>query len=125
MTCANCSPASWTSSAGAVKVRPLFARLALGQNPDALFIACSDSRVAANVFASTNPGDMFMVSNVGNLVPPPRQDRGDGTAVLAALDYALEVLKVKDSIVCGHSHCGAMIATLNGRSKAPTPSLRR
>lgn len=107
------------------KVRPTFAKLALGQKPDALFIACSDSRVAANVFASTNPGDMFVMRNVGNLVPPPSQDTGEGEAVAAALDYAVEVLKVKDIIVCGHSHCGAMIATLNGRSKAPTASLKR
>lgn len=107
------------------KLRPTFARLALGQKPDALFIACSDSRVAANVFASTNPGEMFVMRNVGNLVPPPEQDTGEGEAVAAALDYAVEVLKVRNIIVCGHSHCGAMIATLKGRAKAPTPAIRR
>lgn len=107
------------------KVRPMFARLALGQKPDSLFIACSDSRVAANVFASTNPGEMFVMRNVGNLVPPPREDTHEGEAVAAALDYAVEVLKVKDIIVCGHSHCGAMIALMNGRQKAPTPALKR
>lgn len=107
------------------KVRPMFARLAMGQKPDSLFIACSDSRVAANVFASTNPGEMFVMRNVGNLVPPPAQDVGEGEAVAAALDYAVEVLKVQDIIVCGHSHCGAMLALMRGRSKAPTPSLKR
>lgn len=107
------------------KARPIFARLALGQKPDTLFIACSDSRVAANVFASTNPGEMFVMRNVGNLVPPPSKDTGEGEAVAAALDYAVEVLKIENIIVCGHSHCGAMIATLLGRQKAPTPALRR
>ena len=107
------------------KLRPAFARLALGQKPDSLFIACSDSRVAANVFASTNPGEMFVMRNVGNLVPPPAKDTGEGEAVAAALDYAVEVLKVKDIILCGHSHCGAMIAVMNGRGKAPTPALKR
>lgn len=107
------------------KARPLFARLALGQRPDSLFIACSDSRVAANVFASTNPGEMFVMRNVGNLIPPPAQDTHEGEAVAAALDYAVEVLKVKDIIVCGHSHCGAMVAVMKGRQKAPTPALKR
>ena len=107
------------------KSRKAFARLALGQTPDSLFIACSDSRVAVNVFASTNPGEMFVMRNVGNLVPPPQQDTHEGEAVAAALDYAVEVLKVKDIIVCGHSHCGAMIAVMKGRQKAPTPALKR
>lgn len=107
------------------KLRPVFARLALGQKPDALFIACSDSRVAANVFASTNPGEMFVLRNVGNLVPPPSQDTHEGEAVAAGLDYAVEVLKVRHIIVCGHSHCGAMVATMKGRQKAPTPALKR
>jgi carbonic anhydrase len=107
------------------KNRKTFARLALGQTPDSLFIACSDSRVAVNVFASTNPGEMFVMRNVGNLVPPPQQDTHEGEAVAAALDYAVEVLKVKDIIVCGHSHCGAMIAVMRGRQKAPTPALQR
>ncbi|HXC64712.1 MAG TPA: carbonic anhydrase, partial [bacterium] len=84
-----------------------------------------DSRVAANVFASTNPGEMFVMRNVGNLVPPPSKDTGEGEAVAAALDYAVDVLKVKDIILCGHSHCGAMIALMKGRAKAPTPALKR
>lgn len=107
------------------KVRATFSRLALGQKPDSLFIACSDSRVAANVFASTSPGEMFVMRNVGNLVPPPSKDTSEGEAVAAALDYAVEVLKVKDIIICGHSHCGAMINTIRGRHKAPTPALKR
>jgi carbonic anhydrase len=105
-----------------------FARLALGQSPDSLFIVCSDSRVAPNVFASTDPGDLFVIRNVGNLVPCC----GDGgisdtdVSEAAAIEFAILSLKVKDIIVCGHSECGAMHAILN--ETAPllqeTPHLR-
>jgi carbonic anhydrase len=87
-------------------MRETFAKLALGQNPDCLFIACSDSRVAANVFASTDPGDLFVVRNLGNIMPP-FPDRG---SAVAALEFALESLKVSHIIVCGHSDCGAIRA---------------
>src|SRR5579872_1024576 len=80
-------------------VRGLFAELALGQKPDCFFIACSDSRVAANVFASTDPGDLFVVRNLGNIMPP----FPDGGSAVAALEFALESLKVRHIVVCGHS----------------------
>ncbi|PWU14655.1 MAG: carbonic anhydrase [Bdellovibrio sp.] len=104
-----------------------FARLALGQSPDALFIACSDSRVAPNVFASTDPGDLFVIRNVGNLVPVCGGDHGHSTAdesEAAAIEFAIHNLKVSDIIVCGHSECGAMQALLTGREKVETPNLR-
>lgn len=87
-------------------VRETFARLATGQSPDGLFIACSDSRVAANVFASTDPGDLFVIRNVGNIVP---SFPNTGSTV-AGLDFAIHTLKVRHIIVCGHSDCGAMRA---------------
>src|SRR5579859_2176429 len=97
--------------------RETFARLALGQSPDALFIACSDSRVAINVFASTEPGDLFVVRNVGNMVSPAAPDglsvADDSEA--AAIEFAVGVLKVRDIIVCGHSSCGAIGALVRGR----------
>jgi len=86
------------------RVRPVaretFARLALGQNPDVLFIACSDSRVAINVFASTEPGDLFVVRNPGNIVSPAA---ADGFSVAdeseaAAIEFAVGMLKVRDII---------------------------
>lgn len=97
--------------------RDKFAQLALGQSPDALFIACSDSRVVPNIFASADPGDLFVVRNVGNLISPASDDghsRKDASEI-AAVEFALEHLEVKDVIVCGHSECGAMQALLNGR----------
>ncbi len=112
------------------RVRPVarqtFARLALGQSPDALFIACSDSRVAVNVFASTEPGDLFVVRNVGNIVSPATPD-GHSVAdesEAAAIEFAVGLLRVKDIIVCGHSSCGAMTALVRGRENVSSPNLR-
>jgi carbonic anhydrase len=106
--------------------REKFARLALGQAPDTLFIACSDSRVVPNLFASADPGDLFVIRNVGNLVPPAGSDglsRHDGSEA-AAIEFALAKLQVTDIIVCGHSECGAMQALLNGRDAVEPFHLR-
>jgi len=103
-----------------------FAQLALGQHPDVLFIACSDSRVAVNVFASTDPGDMFVVRNVGNLIPPC-DESGRSLAdesEASAIEFALMQLEVGHIIVCGHSDCGAMKALVAGRSLLRPPNLR-
>jgi carbonic anhydrase len=91
-----------------------FQDLAQGQTPDALFITCSDSRVVPDLLASTNPGDLFVIRNVGNLVPPANAE-GTSTGDLSeasAIEYAILLLKVKDLVVCGHSECGAMKAAL-------------
>jgi carbonic anhydrase len=101
------------------KFKDTFARLANGQHPDTLFITCSDSRVAPNWFASTDPGDLFVVRNVGNLIPRCGAD-GHSTAdesEAAAIEFAIMNLHIKDIIVCGHSDCGAMHAILGGREK--------
>ncbi len=94
-----------------------FSKLALGQKPDALFIACSDSRVAVNVFASSDPGDLFVVRNIGNLVPPYHQPGATGT--VAAVDFAVDHLNVRDIIICGHSDCGAIRARSQGLENLP------
>lgn len=100
-------------------VRPgyveMFGKLALGQRPDTLFVACSDSRVVPNTFASSDPGDLFVIRNVGNIVPPPEVYNNDPAPTeAAALEFALERLGVSEVIVCGHSECGAMQAVLAG-----------
>jgi carbonic anhydrase len=97
--------------------RDKFARLALGQAPDALFIACSDSRVVPNLFASADPGDLFVIRNVGNLIAPADSSglSQDGNSEAAAIEFALANLAITDIIICGHSECGAMHAMLDGR----------
>lgn len=93
--------------------RALFSKLALGQKPDALFIACSDSRVVPNLFASTNPGDLFVLRNIGNLIPPVSASPQDNSS-LAVIEFAVFSLNVADIIICGHSDCGAMQALVTG-----------
>jgi carbonic anhydrase len=106
--------------------RETFARLALGQKPDALFIACSDSRVAVNVFASTDPGDLFVIRNVGNIIPPCGENGKSMSdeSEAAAIEFALNHLNVSHIVICGHAECGAMKAIAGGRRKVTTPHLR-
>lgn len=111
------------------KVRPgyreTFARLALGQSPDALLIACSDSRVVPNLFASTEPGDLFVVRNPGNLIAPCGEDGRSlsDESEAAAIEFAAISLNVRDVIVCGHSECGAMRTLLDERKDLRAPHL--
>src|SRR5271154_3618339 len=98
--------------------RALFAKLALGQKPDALFIACSDSRVVPNLFASTNPGDLFVLRNLGNLVPPAFPESQEVSSQ-AALEFAIFSLNISNIIICGHSECGAMQLLAQGIDSVP------
>ncbi len=94
------------------KNQKLFERLATnGQRPETLFIACSDSRVEPALFTNSAPGDLFIVRNVGNIVPSA--DRGVIGGVAAAIQYAVEVLGVGNVIVCGHTQCGAIDAIMH------------
>lgn len=80
-----------------------------GQKPRTLFVGCSDSRVVPDRFTDAAPGDLFVVRNVGNIIPPFEVDSSHH-GVSAAIEYAVEILGVRDIIVCGHSHCGAIRA---------------
>jgi carbonic anhydrase len=102
--------------------RTLFAQLALGQKPDALFIACSDSRVVPNLFVSTNPGDLFVLRNIGNLIPPVSASHQEMSA-LAAIEFSIFFLNVSDIIVCGHSECHAMQSLAQGLNTHSCPHL--
>ncbi|MEU4923337.1 carbonic anhydrase [Streptomyces parvus] len=100
-----------------------FERLADGQTPEALFVTCSDSRVVPSLITGARPGQLFELRTAGNIVPPyPGQDRPTGEA--ATIEYALCVLQVRDIIVCGHSHCGAVGAILRGDDLSAMPAVR-
>jgi carbonic anhydrase len=99
----------------------LFERLAKGQQPQALFICCSDSRVMPEMVMQCDPGDLFPCRNAGNLVPPPTET---GSGVAATIEYAVRGLKVKDAVVCGHSDCGAMKALLESEQLQSLPIVR-
>jgi carbonic anhydrase len=90
----------------------LFEHLARdGQNPETLFITCSDSRVVPNLITTAAPGELFIVRNVGNIVPSV--SRGMIGGVAAAIEYAVEVLEVENIVICGHTQCGAIDAILD------------
>lgn len=93
--------------------RSKFAKLALRQMPDALLVACCDSRVVPNIFASSDPGDLLVMRNIGNLIPPYKGDGCEDESIAGAIEFSLINLKVSDIIVCGHSECGAMEALIN------------
>ena len=99
-----------------------FHLLAEGQSPQWLFITCADSRVLPDLILGTEPGDLFIARSIGNVVPVTSRDV-DG--VTATIEYAVEVLKVRHVIVCGHSDCGALKAALDRKSLENLPKARR
>ncbi|MCB1647245.1 MAG: carbonic anhydrase [Pseudomonadales bacterium] len=90
--------------------RDLFAELADGQNPEILFITCSDSRIDPNLVTGSAPGDLFICRNAGNVVPPHAYATGGMTA---SIEYAVAVLGVRHIIICGHADCGAIKGALD------------
>ena len=102
-----------------------FHELASRQEPDTLFITCSDSRVVPDLLVSTDPGDLFVMRNVGNLVPPATAggiSTGD-VSEASAIEYSVLILKVRNIVVCGHSGCGAMKAAMARREIPEAPNL--
>lgn len=104
--------------------RELFEQLAVaGQKPETLFITCCDSRVVPNLITNAAPGELFIVRNVGNIVPAV--GHGPLGGVSAAIEYAVEVLEVGNVIVCGHTNCGAIDAILHPERVRHLPNVSR
>lgn len=100
--------------------RELFERLSQGQEPQTLFITCSDSRIDPNLITHTVPGDLFVLRNAGNLIPAFGASNG---GEVATVEFAIGGLGVRDIVVCGHSHCGAMKALLHPEYVAEMPAV--
>lgn len=106
------------------KEEEFFRGLAKGQSPDVLFFACSDSRVDPNLITQSNAGELFIVKNVGNIIPE-NNPQWNNSCTAAAIEFAIHVLKVTDIVVCGHSDCGALKALYYGeRDFEQMPNLR-
>ena len=106
---------------GASSRPPQFESMAQGQSPDYLFITCSDSRLIPSLITQTGLGELFVIRNAGNIVPP-YDARPEG--VTATIEYAVAVLEVPSIIVCGHTLCGAMKAALEPTGLDTVPSVR-
>lgn len=102
--------------------RSHFHLLSEGQSPEWLFITCSDSRVVPDLVLGTDPGDLFITRNAGNVIPVTSNDVDGCTATI---EYAVNVLKVRDAIICGHSDCGALKAALDKTALVGLPKAER
>ena len=107
-------------SESCLPLQKLFERLAEGQHSETLFITCSDSRIDPTLVTNAQPGDLFILRNAGNIIPPHGAGIG-GEA--ATIEFAVTALGVKDIIICGHSHCGAMRGLLHPESVVSLPDV--
>ncbi|UYB40959.1 carbonic anhydrase [Streptomyces sp. Je 1-4] len=99
-----------------------FSALEAGQSPEVLFITCSDSRVVPSLITGARPGELFELRTAGNIVPEYSSDHP--AAETATIEYAVRVLGVRDIIVCGHSHCGAVNALVSGGDLSNLPAVQ-
>ena len=106
------------------KYKEHFTTISRGQSPHTLFIGCSDSRIDPSLITKTIPGELFIVSNIANIVPRYR-DTEEYVSTTSAIEYALEVLKVENIVICGHSNCGGCNALWNDNSAVKTPHTAR
>lgn len=102
--------------------REFFHQLVAGQHPQALFVTCSDSRIVPDLICQTDPGDLFVIRNAGNIIPTYVPGVSSGEA--ATIEYALRGLGIRDIIVCGHTRCGAMQASMHPETLTDMPRVR-
>lgn len=100
-----------------------FRKLVDGQHPQALFITCSDSRMVPDLICQTDPGELFVLRNAGNIVPPYTPGAPSGEA--ATIEYAIRGLEIKHIIICGHTRCGAMQAVAEPSTTSNMPRVRQ
>jgi carbonic anhydrase len=100
--------------------RELFERLAQGQRPSTLFVTCADSRVVPDLFTQAEPGELFVIRNAGNIVPPYTRPAG---GVTATIEFAVAALGVRHIVICGHADCGAMKGLLHPERTAAMPAV--
>lgn len=106
--------------------REKYQHLSGRQNPNVVWISCSDSRIEPSKFAEIEPGDLFTIRNVGNQIPQFSDSKIFlGVSEAAALEFSLENLPITDIIICGHSDCGAMQAIEAGLENVSSPSLKK
>lgn len=103
-----------------VVMEELFKQLNNGQNPETYFITCIDSRIDTNLITQTNPGELLVTRNPGNIIPP---HSAGVTSEAAAIEFALQTFDIKDIIICGHAKCGAMKGLLNPELAKQSPTL--
>lgn len=99
----------------------LFDELAGGQSPEILFITCADSRIDPNLITQTDPGDLFVIRNAGNIVPAHVKNGGGTTA---SIEFAVAALGVKHIVVCGHTDCGAMKGAIDPSALTTLPQVQ-
>lgn len=102
-----------------VEMQDIFEKLSQGQNPETLFITCSDSRIIPSLITGSKPGALFSIRNIGPIIPPYPSLFSEA----AALEYALSTFNIKDIIICGHSQCGAMKGLLTEGLAETLPSV--
>jgi len=86
--------------------KEIFSEISKHQNPHTLYIGCSDSRVVPNLITKTLPGELFVIRNIGNMVPPYRNTKEGFKCTASIIEYAVNALEVENIVVCGHSNCG-------------------
>jgi carbonic anhydrase len=100
--------------------KEIFQEISNAQHPHTLYIGCSDSRIVPNLITKTMPGEVFVVRNIANMVPPYEENNNSFRCTASIIEYAVNVLEVENIVVCGHSNCGGCKALFYSEEKLDT-----